>query len=229
MKLNSYVLTPLMIGLLALSSAAQALEAGDWIIRGGATYVDPNDDSDEIEALGVPVPGTGVDVDSDTSFGFTIGYMMTDNWGIELLAATPFKHNIGPNDVTAALLGSSSSIGSTKHLPPTLSVNYHFQPKASWRPYVGLGVNYTYFFSEDTSGAVEAAGYSDLELDSSWGLAAQAGIDIDLTKNIFLNLNARYIDIDTDAKITGFGLPTLTVDNVEIDPWVFSIGIGTTF
>ena len=219
---------------LSLSPVVQALEQGDWFGRIGVTHVAPNDSSGTVVTPGGPVPGTGLTVDSDTNLGFTVGYMVTAHIGVELLAALPFEHDIGPNTALAGVTGSPA-IGSTKHLPPTLSAQYYFRPKSSVRPYVGVGVNYTRFFDEEVRGGLASAGYGSLELDDSWGMAGQVGIDVDVAQNWFVNFDVRYLDIDTEATVrersAGSGAlgAVLTIDDIEIDPWVYTISIGTTF
>ena len=152
-------------------------------------------------------------MDSDTQLGLTLGYMYTDNIGIGVLAATPFKHDI-------KLVGVGKA-AETKHLPPTVTLQYHFAPRSNVRPYIGAGLNYTNFFSEKTVGL----GGAKLKLDDSWGLAAEAGVDIDLNDRWFVSGQVWYLDIDTEADISGVASDV----NVEIDPWVVMIGIGTTF
>ncbi|NIP72560.1 MAG: outer membrane beta-barrel protein [Gammaproteobacteria bacterium] len=195
------------------SNAALAAQAGDWLIRVGATHVSPDTDSDETPN----VPAGSVDVDSDTSLGFTVGYMLTDHWGLELLGALPFEHDIQG----AGSLSGVGTVGTTKHLPPVLSVQYHFQPSAKVRPYAGVGLNYTSFFDVEAKGVLDG---QSLDLEDSWGLAAQVGADFDLSGRWFGNADLRYIDINTEASN-----PTTGTFDVEIDPWVFSLGIGTTF
>jgi len=185
------------------ASPAYALNQGDWLFRIGASNVSPKSNNSSI-----------VNVDSATQLSFTIGYMLTPNWGVEALASLPFKHDIRLNS-------DGSKVATTKHLPPTFTLQYYFQPSSSIRPYLGAGVNYTKFFNVKTTGAL--AGTS-LKLGDSWGLAAQAGVDIDLNKKWFLNANVRYIDITTRAKSSAVGN-----FDVHIDPWVYSLGIGTTF
>jgi outer membrane protein len=187
---------------IGFTTTATAFEPGDWLVRAGASYVNPASDNSDI-----------VSVDSDTSITFNFSYMMTDVWALELLAAVPFKHDIELLDGT--------KVGSTKHLPPTLSLQYHFRPTAQFQPYLGIGINYTNFFSEETTGPLEGV---NLNLGDSWGLAGQAGFDILFNDKWFFNLDVRYIDIDTKASLDG-----VSIGKVEIDPWVFGGHIGYRF
>lgn len=114
-----------------------------------------------------------------------------------------------------------TQVGKTKHLPPTLSLQYHFAPQATLRPYVGVGLNYTLFFEEKTQGALAG---TKLELDPSFGLAGQVGVDVALNDLWFVNADVRYIDIDSDAKLNGASLNT-----VNIDPYVIGVSIGRRF
>ncbi len=187
------------------ASPAYALNQGDWIVRVGASQVNPKNNN-------ATVLGSTINVNSDTQFSFTVGYMFTPHWGLEALAALPFKHDI--------TLGGTK-VATTKHLPPTFTLQYYFQPQSSIRPYLGAGVNYTKFFSIKTTGPLAG---DHLNLGSSWGLSGQAGVDIDLTKKWFFNANVRYINIDSKASSDTTG-----DFKVHIDPWVYSVGIGTTF
>ncbi|MEH6567684.1 MAG: OmpW family outer membrane protein [Halioglobus sp.] len=211
------------------SLPVQAYEEGDWIVRVGAATVAPNDDSDSIVIPTEPATVLkGVDVDSDTQLGLIGAYMLTDNFGLELLASTPFEHDI-------SVSGTGIEAGSIKQLPPTLSLQWYPRGgKAGWQPYVGVGVNYTYVFDEEVDSDLEGAlgaliGATDVELevDSSFGLAAQAGVDFPLGEHWGLNVGVWYIDIDTTAKIkTDVGNVKFDVD---IDPWVYNIGIAYKF
>ncbi|QTP55673.1 outer membrane beta-barrel protein [Billgrantia sulfidoxydans] len=192
---------------LLASSQVFAYNQGDFITRVGVAHVDPKSGNGSL-AGGV----FDVDVDSDTNLGFTLGYLFHDKLGIELLAALPFKHDIELNGVEAA---------STKHLPPTLTLQYYplGGTGTQVQPYAGVGLNYTHFFSEEID--VDDV---DLELDSSWGLAGQLGLDVRLNDNWGVNAAAWYVDIDTDASLNG-----TEVGKVSIDPWVFMAGISYRF
>lgn len=207
----------LAAGMTLVSGNAQAagISQGDWLARVGASLVSPNESSSNPQG-GLPA-GSEVSVNDNTQLSFTIAYMFTNNLSFEVLAATPFKHDIEG----AGALAGIGKIGETKHLPPTFSVNWHFQPQSNVRPYVGAGINYTTFFDEKATGAL--AGTS-LKLDDSWGLAAQAGVDFDINPNWFLNANVRYIKISTTATYSnGYKL------DVDLDPWVYTLAIGTRF
>lgn len=198
-------------GLLGFAGNLGAMQKGDWVVRGGPAYVDPTSDSDEVPS----VAGARVEADEAWGLGFSVGYLLTDNWSLDLLLATPFRHHI---DGKGSLSGT---VGTTKHLPPTLSVLYYFQRDSRVRPYLGAGVNYTVFFDEDTSGALTGL---DFDLDESVGLAANAGVDIMLRDDWFANVSAWYIDLETDADVEGVG-----EFEVAIDPLVFMAGVGRAF
>ncbi len=205
---KSAVAAALAAGLLA--GTAQAYEAGNWLFRIGAYGVFPESDN-MTNVLGT---GATLNVDDGYSLGFNFTYMINPNIGIELLLALPFNHDI-------TLSGGAGKVAETDQLPPTLSIQYHFMPENSVRPYVGIGLNYTTFFNTDTKGALEG---TSLKLDNSWGVAGQFGIDIDVAPNWFVNADIRYIGISTDATLDGKGIGT-----VDINPWVVGLTVGTRF
>ena len=202
MKARTIFCAVAMLGAAAVNTG-MAMDQGDWLIRAGVTNVDPKSNNHDV-----------VSVDSATSLTINFTYMMTANWGVEVLAAYPFKHDIS--------LVDGPKVGSTKQLPPTVSLQYHFAPTSTFQPYVGLGVNYTYFFSENTTGALQGV---KLNLGDSWGLAGEVGADIMVNEQWFLNLSARWIDIDTKAKLDGEALPGA----IKIDPFVYGAHIGFRF
>lgn len=215
--------------LAAMASPAMAYEAGDIIVRAGLTSVVPNDDSSNVnvDALGGNV-GMGVEVDSNTQLGLNLVYMFDTNWGIELLAATPFTHDVTLIDTADNALGlGDGKLGEVTHLPPTISAVYFFDTDSAATPYVGLGLNYTIFFDEEFTNAREDQTFSDLDLDNSFGLAAQVGVDYQLDEKWLVNASIRYIDISTTADFTVAGVAG-SVD-VDIDPWVYTVSVGYVF
>jgi outer membrane protein len=203
---------PLAAVLMLLAGQAAA-EKGDWITRGGVANVNPDASSDIL----------GIDVDDDTQVGLTFAYMITDKIGVELLAATPFEHNI-----TSAALGLK--VGSAKQLPPTVNVQYYFLGSDSkFRPYAGVGVNYTFFWDEEVTDEFEAvAGVSSLSLDDSWGLSLQLGADYHINEKWLINASVWKLDIETDATVQSQNLGRVKI-SVKVDPWVYMVGIGYRF
>ena len=192
------------LGLSATPALAQT--AGSWTVGVGAHNVEPKSGNGTLVAT--PLGDLTMDVGTNVRPTITAEYFVKDNLGIEVLAALPFQHDIDIAGPAGKVNG-----GSTKHLPPTLSLQYHFgAPDAKIKPFVGAGVNYTWFFGEDTTGPLAG---TKLSLDNSWGAALHAGIDFKVG-NGAIRIDARKIDIDTDATLNGAKLGT-----VNIDPMVY--------
>lgn len=218
MKLSK-ISAALVLAAAAINTQAFAHNQGDWLVRGGITQVSPDDSSSNVFVDGADL-GVGVNVDSNAQLGLNLAYFFTPKWNVELLAATPFSHDIGLNTV--------GDLGSTKHLPPSLTANYYLLDGASsFQPYVGAGVNYTIFFDEDFTAANQTAGFNNLDLDASFGLTAQVGADFKIDKKWHVNASVRWIDIDTEATFDLNGAAGKV--NVDIDPYVYTVSIGYTF
>lgn len=218
----------LLAAAVMVSGAASAYEAGDWIVRGGAVMVDPDESSSSLKVGGSKLSGTEVQVDDDTQVLLNVTYMASQHVGVELLAATPFEHNVETKGLGGVGL-NDVELGSIKHLPPTLSVLwYPMDGKSAFQPFLGVGVNYTFFFDEDVSGeAQNALGADNLDLDDSWGLSARVGLDYMINDCWSAHIGAYYLDISTDASVeTALGKAEVDVD---VDPWVYTLGLGYRF
>jgi outer membrane protein len=220
------VLGAMLAGVAAMPAEAQddaaeriGTRAGDVLLRARAITVAPNERSGSI----LPAfPGEKVLIDNSVMPELDLTYMATDNIGFELIASTTKHHADGRSGTT----GSIGRLASTWVLPPTLTVQYHFMPRSTVRPYVGAGINYTIFWNEKASSGLEdAVGRTRVHMSDSVGWAAQAGIDIDLWRKVFLNLDVKYIDIDTTARLDTAAIGTQRV-RLNVDPLVFGIGLG---
>lgn len=224
LTINAVLAGTLLMG----ATAAMAYQPGDFIVRAGAANVDPNDDSDALALNGNAAtwPGSEAEVDDDTQLGITLTYMIKEHWGIGLLAATPFDHDI------KADLGNGTKLdaGSTKHLPPTVTLQYFpMAADSKFQPYIGAGINYTNFFDEDVDSELEGVlGHGSLELDDSWGYAFQIGADYQINEHWLVNASIWYLDIDTDAKFK-FDSGDVIKADVDIDPMVYMVGVGYKF
>lgn len=191
--------------LVGASFAAPAVmaDAGDILVRLRAVSVNPDVSSTNTVATLNPSLSNEIVPELD----FT--YFFSKNLAAELILGTA-RHELKSN---------GASLGKISHLPPTLTLQWHFNPEGQVRPYVGAGLNYTMFYDNDLK-----LGGSKLDVDNSFGAALQAGVDIGLTKNVFLNLDVKKIWIDTDVKLNG-----AKVGNLGIDPWVYGVGVGMKF
>lgn len=203
------------------STPLMAYKTGDMILRAGAAGVFPAEESGHLDA----VPGARVEGSDAWSLGITFTYMLSDRIGLGILGAYPFNHNLESNATLVSALGDNGNIGKTRQLPPTVTLQWHFPTVASsFHPYVGAGVNYTMFFDEDTRGPLNGV---DLNVDNSLGLAGEAGLDYVMENDWILSAQAWYINIEPEARLRGGGLNEKF--DIEIDPWVFMVGIGRIF
>ncbi|KPH64699.1 hypothetical protein AMS58_11185 [Pseudoalteromonas porphyrae] len=202
---------------------ASPFASADFSVNVGAINVNPDNSSSAINEDST----LGLKGDSDTQLGITIDYAFNDNWVLELVAATPFSHDV---DGTGGLAGNK--IANIKHLPPSLIAQYHFLDSASaFRPFVGVGVNYTVFFDEQPSAALKSVlGTDDVQvkLDDSFGFVAQAGVNYMFNQSWGLHAMVSVMDIETDATVYAKGAQALT-STVKIDPVVAMLGVKYKF
>ena len=210
MKLQSLVLAAAT----ALTmTTAFAVPAGTWSVAAGAHYVDPKSDNGTLNN------GLSVDVDGDVRPTISGEYFIANNIGVELLAAIPFHHDFTLNDAN----GKEIFTGKTQHLPPTLSLQYHFDGynmPMNVKPFVGVGVNYTTFFKEKLNNTEGL----ELKLDDSVGVAGHIGLDIPFAPTEALRIDARYMDIKTDATLNG-----TDIGEIDISPWVYGVAFVKQF
>ena len=206
--------------LTAPAYAEDGLSKGDWLVRLRGILVAPTGSSGTIQPM---FPTSTVDIDTRFVPELDFTYMFTNNIGAELILATDKHHAQGASGPLAG-----QPLLSTWVLPPTLSLQYHFMPSSSVRPYVGAGINYTIFYSESASSFVNSAlGQTDVSMSSSFGWAVQAGMDIDISRKFFLNFDIKYVDMSSTATLTT-GAIVNTV-HVNINPVIAGVGLGMRF
>jgi len=175
-------------------------EKGDWLVRARGLYINPSASSTALN----------LDVSTEWTPELDFSYFVTRNVALELILATQ-RHTVTAGGV---------DIGTVKHLPPTLTLQYHFMPEETFRPYVGAGINYTRFYDVNLGGGAFTVD------KNSWGGALQAGFDYGLTKSVFLNFDIKKIWIDTDVKAAATGA---SVANLKINPLIVGVGLGWKF
>lgn len=192
--------------LAAVGMSATAQE-GPWMVRARAVHLQSDNG-------GGTTPNLDLSINDKWIPEVDFSYFFTPNIAAELILTYPQKQTI---------YSAGQSIGTLKHLPPTLTLQYHFIPNGTIRPYVGAGLNYTRFSSVHFDPAVQAALQPSIS-NSSWGLAVQAGVDYEVAPNIFINLDAKKVQIQTDVRSAG-----VKVGDFKVDPWLLSVGVGYRF
>lgn len=208
MKLQKALL--LGVAAASLSTAAFAQPSGEspWMVRVRATSL-----STETSSTAVPgvLPADAIGVQSKWIPEVDVSYFFTKNIAAELVLTVPQRH-----DVTVA----GGKIGTFKHLPPTLLLQYHFTDLGAFKPYVGAGINYTILGSENMN-----VGGTPVTLEnSSVGGAVQIGVDYKLNRNWYLNADVKKVWIGTDVFLGGS-----KISELKVDPWLFSVGVGYRF
>jgi len=182
----------------------------------------------DVDSDTIPAIGGEADVDNSVAVELDFTWFFTDNLAAELVLAIA-QHNVEAKGVI--LPGTATptdlDLGDVWLVPPILLLQYHIIPDGKIRPYVGAGVNYNIFF-EPNEGTVA----TNTSYDNSVGYAVQAGMDICITDNFFLNIDVKKLWLDTEAEVSAVlpvvGPATVDVD-VDIDPWLLGVGIGYRF
>lgn len=188
--------TPLLLVLGLAAGAANAAQ-GDWLGRARVININPDASSSALN----------LDASTETTLELDFTYFVTRNLGLELILATK-KHNITSN---------GSPIGSVALLPPTLTLQYHFDPDSNaFRPYVGAGINYTRFYDISLLNGTATVDRN------SWGGALQIGADFPINRTFFLNVDLKKLWIDTDVKGAASA-------NFKINPVILGVGVGMKF
>ena len=193
-------------------------EAGDWMVRVRAVHVGWVQESGSVAALAVPA--NGIHLQEKIKPEPDISYFFTRNLAAELILTYPQKHTVR---VTQSAVGAFDA-GSLKELPPALTLQYHFMPDAQFRPYVGAGFNYTTFSSVNLAPLNTVSGGTASIDRSNFGGVLQAGFDVKVGANSYLNFDVKKVYIKTDLALNGTKLST-----IKGDPWLVGIGYGFKF
>ena len=224
MKYRNSIAATALLGMAIVAAPAsaqekQGIEAGDVLLRVRGILVAPTEKTSGIRPT---FPTEHASVNNSVMPEVDVTWMATDAIGFELIAATT-KHSASG---TSGTTGGIGKLASTWVLPPTLTAQYHFNSAGTVRPYVGAGINYTIFYSEKaSSGLKSAVGPTSVRMSDSVGWATQAGIDVDITPKFFLNLDVKYIDMDTTATLRTTAIGTQKL-RVHLDPVVVGVGVG---
>jgi len=197
---KTFIAAAACAAMLSGAAMAQDFKAGDLLVRARAVHLDSsNKDS----------TGLGLTINNKTLPEVDFSYFFTPNLAAELVLTVPQKQTVSSN---------GTAIGTLKHLPPTLTLQYHFNTASGIKPYVGAGVNYTRFSSVNLLN-----GGATIDRNS-WGGALQVGVDIPLSKDLYLNFDVKKVYIQTDVYAGGARAGTF-----KIDPVLVGVGLGWRF
>ena len=205
--LSAIALLALALGLGASfpDPAYAVKKKGDLLVRVRAVHFKPVAD-------GTTTSGGSAWASHDNVPELDFTYFFTDNIAAELVLATT-RHKINVRGV--------ADLGKVSLIPPVLALQYHFNPKGKFSPYLGAGINYTIFYDEEKSAAITSVDYKD-----SLGWALQAGLDYAINDRWSINVDVKKVFVDTDITVSG---GAVVGNGVDLDPWLFSVGVGYRF
>lgn len=198
---------------------AAGSENGNFMVRVLGTVVDPDASGSVTDQAGVVsgavghIPGSDADVSTEVIPALTLSYFLNQNFALELFCCFA-KHQA---DAEGSIKGLGE-VADTWIFPPAVTLQYHFTGMGNLKPYVGAGFQYIYFFDEKSQ-------YGNVEIDDAFGLTLQAGLDISMGGGWYLNADVKKTWLDTQVHWTDVGLK----GDVDIDPWIFSLGVGYRF
>lgn len=196
------VVAAALAALASTAVQAQAADKGDWVVRGRALH---------LQSANKDETGLGLSVNDKWFPELDIGYFITPNLAVELILTYPQKHT-----VNSTVIGRD--IGTFKHLPPTLTFQYHLTAIPGFRPYVGAGLNYTNI--SDVKILDGAVGLKH----NSYGWAAQVGADIPVGGGWLVNLDVKKVKIGTNVYLN-----SVDQGKFNVDPLLVSVGFGKRF
>jgi outer membrane protein len=217
--LKRIVLTACVLGLLlgATVPYAAAADEGKWMVRLRALNIKPADTSDANGDLALAADAVSIDKATVPEVDFS--YFFTPKLALELILAT------AKQDVSVTLDGTKTNIGSFRHIPPTLTLQYHFLPDGTFQPYVGAGLNYTIISSPDLNTDGRDLGGATWDISKhSFGWAVNAGFDLKIAEKWFVNLDIKKVKIKADVSTEGTKITT-----VHMDPLLIGVGVGVRF
>jgi outer membrane protein len=197
------ILIAAAVGMLVAGSVAA--QESPWLVRARVVQLD-------MKNSGNTATTSALTVDDKTIPEVDISYFFNKNIAAELILTVPQKQHVYLNDADK---------GTFKHLPPTLTLQYHFTNFNGYKPYVGAGVNFTKIGKEKIT--VSSVNDTSLSNDSV-GAAFQAGVDIPLTKQVSLNFDIKKVYLKTHVYVGGSDVGTL-----KLDPVLLGVGVGYRF
>lgn len=214
---------------LLAAGAVQAQSSGSNVLSAGWFRVMPTDDADPISVDSINVagrtlpgpgvvPNTGATVKDGNTLGFAFEHFFTDNIGLELVAGIPVEFDVYGSGSLAAF----GKLGKVKQWSPALVAKYHFlDANAKLRPYVGLGVNYTWYTGETVTNQQFVQQFArgtsmSASASPSWNPVFNLGANYALSEHWYVGLSVSYLPISTTATLRTTGVPVPVAPGVTV-------------
>lgn len=210
--------------LVSTASYADPHKSGDWLVRAGFSGMSATS-GDNTVVIKESTKDYTFSTDEAYAMGFNIAYFLDRNWAVEVSTASPFKHRINVEDAGVG----KGKVAHTSSLPLMFSGLYYLDRDWDFKPYVGAGLHYTFFFSSKISEGGEGLGFKDLKFGNAYGFALQAGADYQFTRNWSSNVAVRYTGLSSDTSFTYGSSSNKGSGTLNIDPWVLSVNVGYKF
>jgi len=221
---NNFKLSLIALALVA-GSAAHAQSSGTWMARAGGIGLYPQVSSGDLSPPAFP--NTQTDVSSDWTLGGGVTYMITDNWSVDVPLALPFTHTL----TGAGAIAGVGTIGTTKALPITMWGQYRFgEAKSTFRPYLGAGLTYAYFYDENATSTLNAlsggtpSNPTTFSIQSKWAFGVQAGATYAFNERWFLDGMLGYTWLKNTTTLSTGQTQPMTLNPVSV-----AISIGYKF
>jgi len=202
-----------------MTENVMAKESGDWLVRVGASSYHPKGKNGGFDNPSLPGTEMELDVEHGVGFEMSVTRMFTDHWALEFMATAPTEHDLKYEH--GKTLEGLGWVGSVDRTTLMLNAQYHFNPAGRFQPYLGAGVQYSFFSGEKAFGPLEG---STLRLNDSIGPGIQVGLDAFLSERVFLNVDFRYLGMDSKLKVDG-----IKITDVELTPFAWALHVGYLF
>ncbi|OXJ14477.1 OmpW family protein [Burkholderia sp. AU6039] len=226
----------------SLADNADAQTAGSITTSVGWLHIAPQGDATPLIVQSVggvtvnrQLAGTGAHASSTDTLGITTEYYVTDNLGVAMLLGMPLKVNL----IGDGTLQKYGTLGTTRPMPPAIELRYHlFSATSKFRPYLGIGANYTWFTqvratnSQFVSDSFGPGGSARATLSSSWNPVFELGANYAISKHWSVGTSVNYMPVKTRLTLygqTATGTQIVSKSTLRLNPLSVFLNVAYTF
>jgi outer membrane protein len=200
-------------------------------LRVGAYYIWYDTDADDLSGP-YTVPGLNAKLKNTVTPYFAYVRTLSKHLSAELaLGAPPLTKTVGKGPATVGSVPyNGQTVLTARWLAPTAFLIYSaFDDSARFRPYFGVGINYTKFYSRQITAAGEAitGGPTSVSLTSSVGPALTLGLSCKITRHFYAYASVSGSEVDSDLKTDTAGV--IRKSHVQFGPRALVVSAGYSF